>query len=61
MEDQLKVGDVVALKSGGPHMTIEEIASYKYTDKQQAKCIWFEKTKRCEGIFELETLQTEPG
>ena len=53
MTDQLKVGDVVQLKSGGPVMTIQSI-----TDSF-AFCVWFEekKIKRESGSFELKSLQ----
>lgn len=58
----LKVGDVVILKSGGPRMTIQEIANYGFgtTDDgtKQAKCTWFDKDhKKFEDLFELETLE----
>lgn len=56
----LKKGDVVKLKSGGPLMTIEDIGDYSpfgVNGTDQAKCIWFEKTKKLEGVFELETLE----
>jgi uncharacterized protein YodC (DUF2158 family) len=35
----LKIGDIVRLKSGGPNMTIEEID----TD-QIVSCVWFQDT-----------------
>lgn len=53
----LKVGDVVVLKSGSPRMTIQNIAKYNYSDKDKAKCVWFEGAKKYEDIFELETLE----
>ena len=41
---ELKVGDVVRLKSGGPEMTVQ---SYPYPmmdgkDDSKAECVWFE-------------------
>ena len=39
MED-IKVGDVVILKSGGPKMTISSI-----NDAGVARCRWFEKNE----------------
>jgi uncharacterized protein YodC (DUF2158 family) len=56
----LKVGDVVILKSSGPAMTIQEIADYGFgtTETKQAKCIWFDKDhKKFEDLFALETLE----
>jgi uncharacterized protein YodC (DUF2158 family) len=57
---EFKKGDVVKLKSGGPLMTIDDIGDYSpfgVNGTDQAKCIWFEKTKMIEGIFALETLE----
>ena len=36
----MNVGDVVQLKSGGPHMTITTV------NTDQVICIWFEKGKQ---------------
>lgn len=58
--DQMKVGDVVKLKSGGPRMTIEEIGDYSpmgSAGHDQAKCVWFEGAKRMRGAFEFSTLE----
>lgn len=40
--NNLKAGDVVQVKSGGPHMTIEKISDSK-TDETTGKawCVWF--------------------
>jgi uncharacterized protein YodC (DUF2158 family) len=56
MADGVKVGDVVELKSGGPKMTVETIEDYG-AGHEQAFCVWFEKTKRNDAIFELLTLK----
>jgi uncharacterized protein YodC (DUF2158 family) len=62
MADDFNVGDVVMLKSGGPAMTIEEIGEYSafgVAGRNQAKCVWFEGTKRKNhksAIFEFSTL-----
>jgi uncharacterized protein YodC (DUF2158 family) len=57
-DSQFKAGDVVRLKSGGPQMTIEGIGPYSMSSKtNRAKCLWFEGTKRMEGLFELITLK----
>lgn len=55
MADQLKVGDVVKLKSGGPPMTIAEIDTFG-DNHQKALCVWFDGNKQQQHIFELEVL-----
>jgi uncharacterized protein YodC (DUF2158 family) len=48
-------GDVVQLKSGGPHMTISSIFG------DQAVCIWFDSEgKRTQEDFPLDTLKEVP-
>jgi uncharacterized protein YodC (DUF2158 family) len=57
MPEQLKAGDKVQLKSGGPIMTIETIGKFGMgSQHDSAKCVWFEKTKLMSGVFEFETL-----
>ena len=53
-QGEFKVGDTVQLKSGGPIMTIEKIAMYG--EERKAACVWFEKTKKMQGVFGLPTL-----
>lgn len=57
MDNQLKAGDIVQLRSGSPDMTIEDIGKYGIGAKERAKCVWFEGKKRIEAIFELATLR----
>lgn len=52
MED-LNVGDVVLLKSGGPKMTIVSI------DEQVAETIWFDGPRQMGGKFNV-LLLTKP-
>lgn len=42
--DQIKIGDLVQLKSGGAIMTIEDIVEY-HEGKPCATCSWFEGKK----------------
>jgi len=51
----LKVGDIVLLKSGSPAMTIEEIDAY--SGVQKAKCSWFDEKKKYTDLFVLESLE----
>jgi uncharacterized protein YodC (DUF2158 family) len=48
---EIKAGDVVWLKSGGPKMTVKSIDS-----KQLCKCIWFQHGEIHHCDFEIVTL-----
>jgi len=56
----LKVGDVVVLKSGGPKMTIKKIEPVKLIDSDHdivmGYCTWFENEQLQSKMFPLETL-----
>lgn len=55
MANEIKVGDVVELKSGGPEMTVSDI---KFMNgKNLAWCEWFDGLKAQKGTFILETLK----
>ena len=54
-EQELKVGDIVRLKSGGPKITVEQLG--ENYGKQQAWCIWFDGTKKMEGVFPPDALE----
>lgn len=59
MEQGLKQGDVVRLKSGGPDMTIEGIGKYGMAStNERALCVWFDGKKRLQEIFELHSLES---
>ena len=47
----IKIGDLVWLKSGGPKMTVRRI-----DDNNKCACTWFDEKKQCEGTFYLEQL-----
>jgi uncharacterized protein YodC (DUF2158 family) len=55
--DELKIGDVVQLKSGGQTMTIEHIGQYPMKTGLSAKCVWFDGKKACSELFGLATLE----
>jgi len=58
MADQLKPGDTVMLRSGGPVMTIETIDTYNGVPK--ARCVWFDDKKtRFSELFALAVLVEE--
>ncbi|MCE7030966.1 YodC family protein [Jiella avicenniae] len=52
MADQVQVGDVVQLLSGGPSMTVEDIIQ-----GPRAKCVWFAEDKLQTGVFAFALLK----
>lgn len=50
----VKIGDVVRLKSGGPLMTVESLDDYYGVMK--ARCTWFSNHELKDGVFPPETL-----
>lgn len=55
---EIKKGDVVRLKSGGPKMTVEEVGDYGPLGPENgAKCTWFEGNKHNSNTFAVETLE----
>ncbi|MGA7314344.1 MAG: DUF2158 domain-containing protein [Silvibacterium sp.] len=58
MAEDLKDGDIVQLKSGGPKMTVANIGIYGMgSTKKKANCVWFEGSKKQESLFELHSLE----
>jgi len=54
---ELKIGDVVQLKSGGPAMTIEWLGKGMMDDVQKASCTWFEGKKHSKADFSVSSLK----
>ena len=48
MDEDIKIGDVVVLKSGGPAMT----TFFKYQDKFE--CMWFNESGKLEKSYFLD-------
>jgi uncharacterized protein YodC (DUF2158 family) len=48
---EIKVGDVVRLKSGGPLMTIDEHSNKVNGHHEKFTCVWFVDNKRESGLF----------
>jgi uncharacterized protein YodC (DUF2158 family) len=57
MADEIKVGDVVVLKSGGPDMTVNSIGKKQYEDYDSAWCSWFDGKKATNNVFPLTSLK----
>jgi len=55
--EQLKAGDTVQLKSGGPTMTIDIIEVFWFINTARAKCVWFAKHQLKEEFFEVHLLK----
>lgn len=55
MAEQIKVGDVIQLKSGGPLMTVNAVGDS--SGKPTVWCTWFDKTEQKRGHFPLEGVE----
>lgn len=55
---EIKAGDTVRLKSGGPLMTVSSVGRDTH-DVLRAWCDWFEGTKAHNGSFPVTSLSVE--
>lgn len=55
MADEIKEGDVVMLKSGGPDMTVTSIGDQYGT--RTVWCAWFDGKKNCNATFNANAVQ----
>ncbi|EIJ44194.1 Uncharacterized small protein (DUF2158) [Beggiatoa alba B18LD] len=53
MSEQFKIGEVVALKSGSPRMTITEL------NEKLAKCLWMSENQIYYNVFPLIALEKD--
>jgi uncharacterized protein YodC (DUF2158 family) len=53
--DEIKKGDTVKLKSGGPTMTVHDVKDVK--DEKIANCVWFDGSTPKRENFDLVTLE----
>jgi uncharacterized protein YodC (DUF2158 family) len=49
-------GEVVALKSGGPRMTVCDVQK-DAVGSHRVRCVWFEKNKKAEDTFDMLVLK----
>jgi uncharacterized protein YodC (DUF2158 family) len=54
--DEIKAGDVVMLKSGGPKMPVSEIGKDSLGN-MRVWCDWFEGSKMEQGVFPIHSLK----
>ena len=57
--DEVKVGDVVRLKSGGPPMTVARV--FQGAGSWYANCVWFDGAVTKGGDFATGVLEPEPS
>jgi uncharacterized protein YodC (DUF2158 family) len=57
-EQQLKVGDTVRLKSGGPLMTVTGVG-HDRNHKPMVWCSWFTDNKEDRGTFPVEAVEID--
>ena len=57
MADEIKAGDIVQLKSGGPKMTVSKIGNTLGGTVPHAWCDWFESSKKVDSYFPLTSLK----
>jgi uncharacterized protein YodC (DUF2158 family) len=55
MSRTIEPGEVVALRSGGPNMTLQEITGFG------AQCVWFEGSELRSEYFDLRALRAVPA
>jgi uncharacterized protein YodC (DUF2158 family) len=56
MANEIKPGDVVQLKSGGPLMTVNSVEAEYGGTTVKAWCTWFDGKKECNGAYPLHSL-----
>lgn len=56
---EIKKGDRVQLKSGGPIMTVSGIGDYSMSKgiENGALCVWFDGKEPKERVFDLDTIE----
>jgi uncharacterized protein YodC (DUF2158 family) len=55
MAEEIKAGDVVQLKSGGPEMTVTEVGLDGF-EKPTVWVVWFEKNKKESDAFQIDSV-----
>ena len=59
-KDDICIGSLVHLKSGGPMMSVEEISEPASKDRVEVHCVWFgDNGQRDREIFDARTLKLD--
>ena len=58
---ELKVGDIVQLKSGGPIMTVTDVGSDYGSVGISVWCVWFVGAKQEKGSFPAAAVKAVPA
>jgi len=55
----IKKGDKVMLKSGGPIMTVQNIDDYSHSDgiENGLECVWFDDKQAMKKVFDVTVLE----
>jgi uncharacterized protein YodC (DUF2158 family) len=56
MRNEIRVGSIVRLKSGGPHIKVEAIF-LNNRGGSQVRCFWTDGTKRISQLFDLDAVE----
>jgi uncharacterized protein YodC (DUF2158 family) len=55
VSSEIKAGDTVQLKSGGPKMTVESVFNDAH-GKRCVRCVWFDDNRLTRTVFQIEAL-----
>ena len=58
----IKKGDRVILKSGGPIMTVQDLGDYTMEGFEDgANCVWFDGNQPLERVFDIDSIKAYEG
>jgi uncharacterized protein YodC (DUF2158 family) len=57
MDSEIKAGDIVVLKSGGPEMTVEKVLPARKVTGERVQCTWFDGKEVQSRIFNIDSLK----
>jgi uncharacterized protein YodC (DUF2158 family) len=60
VSNEIRVGEIVKLKSGGPKMTVESSFNDAH-GKRCVRCVWFDKDKLMRDAFQIDAVENVRG